>query len=74
MLSLVLVSHDATDIISVSHDATSLINCNIIFISQDDKSVVQHDFLGPMMPLALASASCGTKSIINGTIAFLRSR
>ena len=59
--------------VSVSHDAYN-INGTIIFLGQDDRSEVQHDYLGHMMPLAQASASCDANSIINGTIALLRSR
>ena len=47
----------------VLHDACRIINGTIIFLGHDDRSEVQHDFLGHMMPLALASASCDANTI-----------
>ena len=44
------------------------------FLDQDDQNQVEHDFLGHVMPVTLASESPDAKSIINGTTAFLRSR
>ena len=41
---------------------------------QDDQNEVQHDFFGHLVPLALVLVSHNVKGIINGTIAFLRSR
>ena len=35
---------------SVSHDAYSIINGTIIFLGQDDRSELQHDILGHMIP------------------------
>ena len=61
-------------LVLVLHGAYSIINGTIIFLGQDDRSEVQHDFLGHMMPLALASVSCDANSIVNGTITVLRSR
>ena len=43
-------------------------------LGQDDRSEVQHDFLGCMIPLTLVSASCDANSIVNGTIPLLTSR
>ena len=60
--------------LSVSHDVYSIINGTIIFLGQDDRSEVQHDFLGHMMPPVLASASCDAKSIVYATTALLRSK
>ena len=39
---------------SVLYDAYSIINGTIIFLGEDDRSEVQHDFPGHMMPLVLS--------------------
>ena len=44
----------------------------LLYLGQDDKYQVQHDFSGHVMPLAPVSHAAD--SIINGTIAFLTSR
>ena len=58
---------------SLSHDPHSIINGMIIFLGQDNRSKVQHDFLSDMIPLAPTSASCDANSIVNGTIALPKS-
>ena len=60
--------------VSESHDVYNIINDTIIFLGQDHRSEVQHDFLGHMVPLALASAPYEANSIVNDTMALLRSR
>ena len=41
------------------------------FLGQDDQNEVQHDIIGHLMPLVLASHDAD--GIINGTIALLKS-
>ena len=50
------------------------INGTFHFLGQDSQNEVQHDFLGHMMPLVLASTSCDVEDIISHTNAFPRSR
>ena len=44
------------------------------FLGQDNQNEMQHDFFGHMMLLALALMSHGADGVINGSVAFLRSR
>ena len=46
----------------------------LYFSDQDGRSEVLHDLFFHMMPLALASASCGANNIVNSTIALLSLR
>ena len=80
-LLLPFVSHDAAGVgcqmmpfASVSPNVYSIINGTIIFLDQDDRSDMQHDFLGHMMLLAPASAAHDIDSIVNSIITFLISR
>ena len=66
--------HHMIPLVLVSHDAYSIINDIIIFLGQDDRSKVSHDFLGHTLALALVSASYDANSIVKATIALLRSR
>ena len=49
-------------------------NGTIAVLAQDDWNDVQHGLFGHAMPLAMALAPCDAVSVINGIIAFLRSR
>ena len=44
------------------------------FLGQDDENEVKHDISGHVIPLAPVSVSHNATSIVNGTIAFLKSR
>ena len=50
----------------------SLINGIIAFLGSSQSKWGQHDFIGHVMPLAMALVSYDANGIINGTTAFLR--
>ena len=68
--------HHMMPFVLVSHNAYNIINETIIFLGQDDRAEMPHDFLGHMMPLALALSltACVANNIVNDTIAVLSSR
>ena len=59
----------------VQHDFLDILSMALLHsLGQDNRHEGQHDFFGYVMLLALLWASHDSNGIVNGTIAFLRSR
>ena len=67
-------SCDAIEPVSVLNDANGIVKGVTVFLGSRYQNEVQHDIFRHVTPLVLALASSDADDVINGIIAFLRSK